>query len=103
MSNVFWRMKRQGEQLYPGNAITENITKYITTWKNRCYSDDIPDEVPTKLANSMRAPSYRAIAMAILKNDNNLYSLGFSQRENDLVRCIIEVNRKVEDDQLEML
>jgi predicted phosphoadenosine phosphosulfate sulfurtransferase len=58
--------------------------------------------VPTKLANAMRAPSYRAIAIAILKNDNNLYSLGFSQRESDLVRCIIEMNKEDDDDQLEM-
>lgn len=27
---------------------------------------------------SLRAPSYKAIAIAILKNDMNLYSLGFS-------------------------
>jgi len=45
---------------------------------SRCYFEDIPDEVPKKLASSLRAPSYKAIAVAILKNDSRLRSLGFA-------------------------
>lgn len=44
----------------------------------RCYSTDIPDEVPKKVMQSGRAPSYKAIALAILRNDLQLYALGFS-------------------------
>ena len=34
--------------------------------------------MPKKLAQSGRAPSYKAIAIAILKNDLQLKSLGFA-------------------------
>jgi predicted phosphoadenosine phosphosulfate sulfurtransferase len=42
------------------------------------YPDDIPDEVPNELMRLGLAPSYRAIAVAILQNDLNFYSLGFA-------------------------
>ena len=32
----------------------------------------------------MRAPSYKALAFAILKNDHLLRSVGFSEKESDL-------------------
>lgn len=47
-------------------------------WRKRCYSTDIPDEVPKKVMQSGRAPSYKAIALAILRNDLQMYVLGFS-------------------------
>jgi len=53
------------------------------TWKERCYSDGIPDEVPELLSKSMRVPSYKAIAMAILRNDLNFHSIGFDQKQSD--------------------
>ena len=52
--------------------------EYVNAWRARCYSDDIPDEAPKKVMQSGRAPSYKAIAIALLKNDLHLYSLGFS-------------------------
>jgi predicted phosphoadenosine phosphosulfate sulfurtransferase len=56
----------------------EKIAKYIRTWKARGYSHDIPDEVPTALMQMGLAPSYKAIAFAILKSDPSMKSLGFS-------------------------
>lgn len=50
----------------------------MKAWRRRCYSTDIPDEVPKKVMQSGRAPSYKAIALAILRNDLHMYSLGFS-------------------------
>ena len=50
----------------------------METWRKRCYSNDIPDEVPKLLADSGRAPSYRALAECILKCDLNFHSVGFS-------------------------
>ncbi len=50
----------------------------MNAWRRRCYSTDIPDEVPKKVMQSSRAPSYKAIALAILRNDLQMYSLGFS-------------------------
>lgn len=40
---------------------------FVEMWERRCYPDGIPDEVPTEIFT--RAPSYRLIAHAILKND----------------------------------
>jgi len=42
---------------------------------------------------SSRAPSYKAIALAILRNDHNMYSLGFSERSSEIVSRIIEMQR----------
>lgn len=50
--------------------------QYITTWEAKGYSDGIPDEVPSRLMQLRKAPSYKAIALAILKND--ITDLGFS-------------------------
>lgn len=49
---------------------------------------------------SNRAPSYKAIALAILKNDHHLYSLGFAQKESKILQDII--NAKKENAQLEL-
>ncbi len=53
------------------------------TWTERCYSDGIPDEIPEQLSKSLRVPSYKTIAMAILRNDLNFHSLGFDQKQSD--------------------
>jgi len=46
--------------------ITE-INRYIKLWENRCYSDGLPDEAPKEIDG--KVPSYKRIAIAILKND----------------------------------
>ena len=33
------------------------------------YSDDLPDEAPTRLEQLRKVPSYRIVAIAILRND----------------------------------
>lgn len=33
---------------------------------------------------SLRAPSWKAVALAILRNDHNLHSLGFQTKETEL-------------------
>jgi|GEM_PF-1416502 len=55
----------------------KKITEYVEKWMGRGYSDDIPDEVPTALTQMGLAPSWKAIAIAILKNDHSMKSLGF--------------------------
>lgn len=47
------------------------------------YSVDIPDECPDRLASLGLAPSYKAIALAILKNDISGQSLGFSPPKSE--------------------
>lgn len=56
----------------------------------------IPDEIPAKLAASNRAPSWKAIAVAILKNDHNLLSLGFAQSEPDAVLMLINYRKEMQ-------
>lgn len=55
----------------------KKISQYIAQWKRRGYVDDIPDEVPMPLMRLNLAPSYKAIAFAILRNDVTFKSLGF--------------------------
>lgn len=54
------------------------IEQYINRWKQQGYSEGIPDEVPDELMRLQLAPSYKAIALALLRNDVTLSSLGFS-------------------------
>jgi predicted phosphoadenosine phosphosulfate sulfurtransferase len=53
--------------------------------------------VPRKLHDAGKAPSYKAIAIAILKNDMNLYSLGFRKRESQILNQIVEDARASKD------
>lgn len=59
------------------------INQYIEQWKRRGYVDDIPDEVPMPLMRLNLAPSYKAIACAILSNDVAFKSLGFEGIPSD--------------------
>ena len=54
------------------------ICKYVDAWLGRGYAGGIPDEVPHELMVLQLAPSYKAICMAILRNDHPMKSLGFS-------------------------
>ena len=59
----------------------KRIQEYITKWKRQGYSTGIPDEIPLVLMRSNLAPSYKSIALAILKNDHYMVSLGFSSKK----------------------
>lgn len=59
----------------------KKIEDYVKAWESRCYSDGIPDEVPTRIQQLNKAPSYKAICMAILKNDTTLKTLGFTRKK----------------------
>jgi predicted phosphoadenosine phosphosulfate sulfurtransferase len=63
----------------------EKIERYINQWEKNCYFDGIPDEVPKRINELKKAPSYKAICMAILKNDYQLKSLGFTPKKSSLV------------------
>ena len=59
-------------------------------WMDKCYSSGIPDgeEVPDQLVNSNRVPTYKRIALAILRNDHNLKSLGFES--SNWNQCMVD-------------
>lgn len=75
---------------------------YVKTWENRCYSKGIPDEVSGKLMKSMRVPSYKAIAVAILKNDLHLRALGFGDDEGVLAKELREKRKREISDQINL-
>lgn len=56
----------------------KKVEAYIEKWKTCGYPDGIPDEVPNALMRLNLAPSWKAIAIAILQNDLQFTSLGFS-------------------------
>lgn len=62
-----------------GTMVHERIREYIETWEKRCYKDGVPDEAPAELQD--RVPSYKRIAIALLKNDMNLTSLGYEPKK----------------------
>lgn len=73
------------------------IVEYETHWKSRGYEDGIPDEVPCELMNLGLAPSYKAIAVCILKNDIELYGLGFSRKKTGWYSRLKRAELGIED------
>lgn len=54
------------------------IREYISNWKLKDYEQGIPDEVPNLVMDGRLAPSWKAIAVCLLKNDMHLTGLGFA-------------------------
>jgi hypothetical protein len=52
------------------------IQDYLITWEKRCYPKGIPDDAPKEIFD--KVPSYKAIALCILKND--LKIIGVEQK-----------------------
>lgn len=55
------------------------IREYVRKWEGRGYPNGIPDEAPNLLERINKVPSYRAICLAIMKNDVALLTLGYSR------------------------
>lgn len=74
----------------------DRIDKYIKEWMLRGYLDDIPDEVPDALMDESLAPSYKAIAIAILRNDHHMTALGFQAPKSIWYNALkrIEINQR---------
>lgn len=74
-------------------------------WEKKCYSDGIPDgeEVPDLLVKSHRVPTYKKIALAILRNDHQLKSLGFSMPETSLTSQLKDMKDDSDKGQLRLL
>jgi predicted phosphoadenosine phosphosulfate sulfurtransferase len=74
----------------------DRIDKYIKEWMLRGYLDNIPDEVPDALMDESLAPSYKAIAIAILRNDHHMTALGFQAPKSIWYNALkrIEINQR---------
>jgi predicted phosphoadenosine phosphosulfate sulfurtransferase len=77
----------------------QRVKVYCETWEMRCYFNGIPDEAITSLEKINRVPSYKSIAIAILKNDLLLRSLGFAEEEGQLAKDLRTENKisKIQD------
>jgi predicted phosphoadenosine phosphosulfate sulfurtransferase len=73
------------------------VEAYAKIWEDRCYSSGIPEEVPKKLADSGRVPSYKSIAIAFLKNDLKLRSLGFVYSDTSELSDMLYRKKKESD------
>lgn len=60
-------------------GLHNRIAHYTQTWQARGYPNGLPNEVSPELMRLNLAPSHKAIALAVLKNDHALSSLGYSQ------------------------
>tara|TARA_R100001244_G_scaffold129256_1_gene100556 strand:+ start:283 stop:552 length:270 start_codon:yes stop_codon:yes gene_type:complete len=67
------------------------IKEYIRKWERKGYGDGIPDEAPFCLEKRGIAPSYRMICIALMRNHNNLESLGIARTKS---RIYHEIKRE---------
>ena len=70
----------------------KKIENYITTWENRCYKNGIPDEAPIEIFDMV--PSYKRIAIAILKNDLSNIGINGKKSEYYSVYKKIEIDKR---------
>ncbi len=72
------------------------ILKYIEDWKKKGYENGIPDVAPERLEALNKVPSYKRIALAILKNDPSLKSLGFNPKKSKVYSALkrIEIRNR---------
>lgn len=72
----------------------------MTLWESRCYFDGIPDEIPVLLESTGRAPSYKSIALCILRNDLKLKGLGFTEENKQWVDSLYWEKRRSDENKL---
>ena len=57
----------------------ERFRSFISGWKQRGYTEGIPDEAPDVLESAHWAPSYRRLVKVLLRNDYWCKGLGLTQ------------------------
>lgn len=57
------------------------VKQYVEKWAHQGYPSDIPDVCPEELAKTGLVPSWKQIAICLLKNDLNLTALGFTPKK----------------------
>lgn len=73
------------------------IEDYIMQWKVKGYFSDIPDKSNKRLEHLNKAPSYRKICLAILKNDHSLKSLGFTPVKSKFYHAYKKIEIELRD------
>lgn len=98
MSKNYWQIKKQTEQFPHGVGPTSRIDAYVETWRTRCYRDSIPDTLPDGLLFSGRAPSWKAIALCLLRNDFRLHKLGYTTTPGEWAQAAITLADRPADE-----
>ena len=92
------RIKRKRQDT---RTVIGRVKHHIGSWTRKGYPNDIPDEVPALVASMLLAPSYKAIASALLRNDLQLLTLGYSAPKsswyNAIKRVEIAAREKISD------
>ena len=76
------------------------IDQYIKEWEEKGYASGIPEEVPKRLNQLNKAPSYKAICLAIL--NNNIKSLGFTPKKSKYYHYLKKIEIDARNNQLKL-
>lgn len=72
--------------------MVSKIKYWIGLWENRCYKGGLPDESPIEIES--KVPSYERICRAILSNDHQLKSLGFTPKQSKYYSMLKRIELK---------
>lgn len=61
----------------------QKILSYVDKWERQGYANGIPDAADPRLESLGKAPSYRQICKALLRNDASLTMLGYSRPDSE--------------------
>lgn len=70
----------------------KRVGEYVKLWESRCYPDGIPDEAPKDIFEMV--PSYKRICLAILNNDLQLTSLGYTAKHSKYYSILKQIEIK---------
>ena len=76
------------------------VLAYISNWEKRGYPHGIPDEADARLEALNKAPSYRNICRALLKNDLALTTLGFARPKSDAYMALKRIEIEARNERL---
>jgi predicted phosphoadenosine phosphosulfate sulfurtransferase len=65
------------------NHFQNKIVMFERWWRQRGYSEGIPDEAAYEMEAARRAPSWRRVCKSLLRNDYWCKGLGFSQHKSE--------------------
>lgn len=78
-----------------GIMVHKRIAEYIEIWEKRCYKKGIPDEAPIQISD--KVPSYKAICIALLKNDMQLTNLGYQPKHSNFYSILKKIEIDARD------
>lgn len=75
----------------------ERFIKFLQGWKNRGYTNGIPDAAPEVLEKKQWAPSWRRMCRVLLRNDYWCKGLGFTQPKSEAYGVYLRGKQKASE------